>query len=251
MSFLKLNDTKHFELDSIERTIAHGKVIQNKRFLKLIYTEWYNKIKLLSKYNSTGKFVELGSGAGFIKDVMPNIITSDVLCIPKVDKVIFANSIPFKDNSLDSLILIDVLHHLHNVRSFFHEANRTLKKDGLIVMSEPWNSLWSRFIYQNFHHEPFEPNGSWEIDGERPLSAANGALAWIIFERDRLKFESEFPNLSIELIKLHTPLRYLLSGGVSMKQLVPNFSFSFFTKIDEAFASKLFSMFAYIVIRKK
>lgn len=251
MNFLKLKETDNFELDSIERTIEHGKIIQNKRFLKLIYTEWYHKIKFLAKYNSTGKFIELGSGAGFIKEIMPNVITSDVLLIPGVDKVIFANSIPFKDNSLDSIILIDVLHHLNDVRSFFREANRTLKTGGLIVMSEPWNSSWGKFIYQNFHHEPFVPNSNWEIDEARPLSAANGALPWIIFERDRLIFESEFPNFSIDKIELHTPFRYLLSGGVSMKQIVPDISFSFFSKIDKLFASKLFSMFAYIVISKK
>ncbi len=250
MSFLKIKDTNKFELDSIERTIAHGNVIQNKIFLKSLYTEWYLKIKTLSNYNSSGTFLELGSGSGFIKEVMPNIITSDVFCVPGVDKIIYANSIPFEENSIDSIVMVDVLHHLNDVRSFFNEANRTLKHGGLIVMSEPWNSIWSKFIYKNFHHEPFEPRSNWEISDIRPLSAANGALPWIIFKRDRLKFESEFSNFVIEKIELHTPFRYLLSGGVSIKQMVPNFSFNFFTKVDKICASKLFSMFAYIVIRK-
>ena len=251
MSFLKIKDINKFELDSIERTIAHGNVIQNKKFLKSIYTEWYKKTKILACYDSTGKFLELGSGSGFIKEEMPNVITSDVFCIPRVDRVIFANSLPFNNNSIDSIIMVDVLHHLYDVRSFFLEADRSLKHGGRIVMSEPWNSIWSKFIYRNFHHEPFETHSNWEVNDVRPLSSANGALPWIIFERDKLIFESEFPNLSIEKIEFHTPFRYLLSGGVSIKQMVPNFSFSFFSKIDNICASKLFSMFAYIVIRKK
>ncbi len=251
MNFLKIKDTNKFELDSIERTIAHGDIIRSKIFLKSIYTEWYQKIKLLSNYNDKDIFLELGSGSGFIKQIMPNIITSDVFSIPGVDKIIYANSIPFNVDSINSIIMVDVLHHLSDVRAFFYEANRTLKHGGLIVMSEPWNSVWGKFIYSNFHHEPFQTQSNWEINDSRPLSAANGALPWIIFERDRLIFESEFPNFSIEKIEFHTPFRYLLSGGVSMKQIVPNFSFSLFTKVDNIFASKYFSMFAYIVIRKK
>ncbi|MBK8443443.1 MAG: hypothetical protein IPL35_08515 [Sphingobacteriales bacterium] len=52
-------------------------------------------------------------------------------------------------------------------------------------MSEPANTAWGRFFYQNFHHEPFQPEAaSWEIPSTGPLSGANGALPWIIFKRD-------------------------------------------------------------------
>lgn len=55
------------------------------------------------------------------------------------------------------------------------------------------------------------------------LSGANVAIIWIIFERDRYLFEQEFPESQIFDISLHTPLSYLLSGGLSVRQLAPSF----------------------------
>ena len=40
----------------------------------------------------------------------------------------------------------------------------------------------SRVIYGALHHEPFRPDAAdWKISGKGPLSAANGALPWILF----------------------------------------------------------------------
>jgi hypothetical protein len=112
-----------------------------------------------------------------------------------------------------------------------------LKKDGMVVMIEPANSLWGRFIYNNFHHEPFEPGAGWTIPPSGPLSGANGALPWIVFERDKKKFESHFPNFEISEFRYHTPLRYLVSGVVSFKQLVTDFSYDFFSLIDKTLST--------------
>jgi hypothetical protein len=86
-----------------------------------------------------------------------------------------------------------------------------------------------------------------------PLSGANGALPWIFFERDANVFNIRFPELKIAQISYHTPLRYLLSGGVTFKSFVPGFSFGFFTLVDRMLSgiSKSFSMFVTIVIAKK
>jgi len=122
--------------------------------------------------------------------------------------------------------MLNTLHHFKNPSYVLTEIQRCLKEGGRVVMIEPANTFFGRWIYQNFHHEPFEPKAGWNIEGSGPLSDANGALPWIIFERDRVKFEREFPSLSIERFVSHTPMRYLLSGGVSLKQLVPSFMYS-------------------------
>eukprot|EP01036_Dinobryon_divergens_P048614 gene48614-65203_t len=141
---------------------------------------------------------------------------------------------PFETGSVAGIFMIDVLHHIPQPALFLKEAERVLAKGGKILMTEPANSAWGRFIYRNFHHEPFEPKGGWEIPATGPLSGANGALPWIIFERDRQKFEAEFPHLKIESIRYHTPLRYLLSGGVSKRQLAPNVSYGLIKGIENA-----------------
>jgi hypothetical protein len=92
-------------------------------------------------------------------------------------------------------------------------------------MIEPANTLWARFIYKNFHHELFDPQAEWGLEKIGPVSHGNGAIPWIIFSRDRGIFEKEFPQLRIVRLRNHTPLRYLLSGGLTLRQMVPSFTY--------------------------
>ena len=70
-----------------------------------------------------------------------------------------------------------------------------------------------------------------------PLSAANMALPWIMFVRDRDRFEREFPEFRILSIRPFMPLRYLLSGGVSVRSLVPASTFGLWRAIENALDS--------------
>ena len=120
-------------------------------------------------------------------------------------------------------------------------------------MIEPWVSGWSRFVYTRLHHEPFDTETSlWELPASGPLSGANGALPWIIFSRDRQKFETEYPHWRLELAKPIMPFRYLLSGGVSLRGFAPGWSFGFW-KLFEALLSHFnehLSMFVQVVLRR-
>jgi hypothetical protein len=55
------------------------------------------------------------------------------------------------------------------------------------------------------------------------MSNANQALSYVVFCRDRRQFETEFPGLEIVVDRPHTPLLYLVSGGVNFRQLLPSF----------------------------
>ena len=47
------------------------------------------------------------------------------------------------------------------------------------------------------------------------------AIPYIIFQRDIQQFRKEFPDLKIRSIRFHTPFKYLISGGLSFRQLLP------------------------------
>jgi len=128
---------------------------------------------------------------------------------------------PFKDSCIDAFFMINVFHHIKNPNKFLNEISRCLKPGGKIVMIEPAKTFFSSFIYQHFHHEDFNPEAGWHVTGEGPLSNANGALPWIVFCRDRSRFYREAQSLSIKTMRYHTPIRYLVSGGVSMRPLIP------------------------------
>jgi len=250
LDFLKLKFDDEGDLNSPLRVNAHGIIINRNKFLRNIYVEWYEKLKQLSGYGEQGFYVELGSGAGFIKQVMPNVVTSDIMNTENADMVFSASNMPFENSSVDGILMIDVFHHLPDSKLFLTEAQRVLKTGGVVVMSEPWNCLWGSFIYKNFHHELFDPERNWKFDSVGPMSGANGALPWIVFERDRELFDKEFPQMKVESIELHTPFRYLMSGGFSYRQLVPSFLFKAATLADKVFSRTGTAMFAYIVVRK-
>jgi SAM-dependent methyltransferase len=201
-----------------------------------------------------GGVLELGSGAGFLKDIVRDARTSEVFWISGADLVCDARSLPVRDDSLRALVLVDVAHHVAAPRDFLREASRALRPGGRIVMIEPWVTPWSRFVYTCFHHEPFRPEAeTWEFATTGPLSGANGALPWIIFERDRAMFEREHPALRIASIEPMMPFRYLLSGGVSMRALVPSWSFQFFRALERCLAPLIghLAMFALIVVERR
>ena len=233
VEWLKLPETKCIkDLDDPATTLLHAEIVRKKPFLKKLYIDFYKQLGRATPDSENKVLVELGSGGGFIKEVIGNVITSDVLELPNVDKVFSAFNTPFKNNSIDAVFMINVLHHITNPRAFFKEALRCLKVSGKIVMIEPANTLWARFIYKNFHHERFDTQAKWGLEEAGPLSQGNGAIPWIIFSRDRKIFEGEFPSLRIIGMHNHTPLRYLLSGGFTLRQLVPSFTYPIIKAVE-------------------
>lgn len=240
------------DLSNTKITHEHREIILKKKFLKQLYLEWYNMFKSLVGRLPSGKIIELGSGGGFIKDIIPEVITSDITKFPWTDETFSALDLPYEENEVSAILMIDTFHHIPDSKKFLSEADRVLKPGGKIIMVEPAKSKWGSFIYKNFHHEPFEENGGWTIPDTGPLTGANGALPWIVFERDKEIFHSLFPDLKIKAIHYHTPLRYLLSGGVSFRGFLPSFSYPFFRLIDNLFSkmNSNFSMFFTIEVEK-
>ena len=227
MDWLKLDETRSIEdLDDRSLSLLHADIIKKKPFLRSLYKDFYGQFKDSILGGPVKKcLVELGSGGGFIKEVIPDVLTSDIVEIPNVDKHFSGLSMPFQDGTVDAFFMIDVFHHINDADAFLREINRCLKKGGKAIMIEPANTIWSRIIWKNFHHEEFRPESGWSFDGVNPLSSSNQALPWIVFCRDRQRFEREFPSLKILGLDIHTPIRYLVSGGLSIRQLLPSFTY--------------------------
>jgi len=250
LGFLRYQQQYH--LDDPRATLAHREIILRKPFLKRLYQDWYSVFQNVSLAFPGGKFLEIGSGGGFLKEMMPSVITSDILPLDCVEQVFSAEEMPYKEKEISAIFMLNVFHHIPHPWKFLKEAQRVLVTGGKVVMIEPANSVFSKFIYKTFHHEPFDVKGGWEIQSSGPLSGSNQALPYIYFQRDREKFEKEFPGLKICSVKYHTPFRYLISGGVSMKPLVPKWSFGFFTGLEKLISplSRALGMFATIEIEK-
>jgi SAM-dependent methyltransferase len=245
--------TRGLAVDDPRTTEQRRKIIQTKRFLKLIYEEWYASIADAVP-SGPGEVLEIGSGAGFLAEFIPGLITSEILLCRGVRVVLDGSRLPFHDGSLKAIVMTNVLHHLPAPREFFAEASRCIRPGGVIVMIEPWVSPWSRIVYRHLHHEPFMPDAKdWSVPVGGPLSGANGALPWILFKRDRTQFEAEFPTWEIGRVEGGMPFRYLVSGGVSLRSLMPHVTFSSWRSLERLLRPwmKAWAMFARITLVRR
>jgi SAM-dependent methyltransferase len=245
--------TASLDIDDPATTHIRRQIIASKPFLRAIYDDWYSQLAAALPPGD-GDVLELGSGAGYCEKFIPGLITSEVFPCPGVRMTLNAEQMPFPANSLRAIVMTNVLHHLPDVRSFFKEAARCLRADGKILMIEPWVTPWSRLIYTRLHHEPFDPEApDWTFPSTGPLSGANGALPWILFERDRAKFQIEFPEFSIDQVRPFLPFRYLVSGGVAMRTLMPGFTHAAWASLEKALNSHMhrLGMFAFLSLTKR
>lgn len=225
-NFMREPLTNGIDVDSIEFSMSHRKVLLSKKILYELYKRFYQQMATLDNelFSVAGSRVELGSGSGIMKDIRPEILTSDVKFLPFVDFVARAEELPFANDSLRSIYLLNVFHHLPNPRKFLKEAERVLRPGGGLILTEPYFGLIARLVYPHLHAaESYDLSAAWEnVEQTGPFSNANQALSYIIFKRDLNKFYLEFPRFDFIWHQPHTHLWYFLSGGVNYRQLVPD-----------------------------
>jgi SAM-dependent methyltransferase len=167
--------------------------------------------------------IELGSGAGYVKSVRPDVITSDVIR-GLADIVLDGRRLPFAENSIRAIFLAHVFHHLPDVELFFREACRTLTPGGVISMVEVTHTPFARWFFSKVHPEPYNDRAAgWDFPEGNSMLDSNQALSWIVLFRDRARFTQLFPQLRLERWAYLPWLSYLLSGGVNLRSFVPRF----------------------------
>lgn len=229
------------------------RLLSDKPFLERLYREWYGQLAARLPPGAR-PVLELGSGGGFLAELRPDVITSDVVGWGGELLAADAAALPFAAASLGGIVMVNVLHHLTAPSVFLDDAARAVEEGGVVAMIEPWVSAWSRLVYGRLHHEPFDPAATaWEAPAAGPLAGANSALPWIMLERDRQAFAARHPQWQVLEVAPRTPLRYLLSGGLSMRALAPAWSFPLWRALERAMApvAGAVGMFALIVLRRR
>jgi SAM-dependent methyltransferase len=221
-------------LDGPDRFELLTATLGRKAFLRRLYREFYDRYaECLARCPAEGLALELGSGAGFAREVVPGVLTSDVIPYPGVERVIDGTRMPFAEASLRAIFLLNVFHHIPDPEAFLREAERCLVPGGRMLIIDQHPGALASPIYRHLHHEPFRPEATtWAFASSGPLSGANGALAWIVFQRDRARFHELFPGLRLERYDPHTPLRYWLAGGLKRWSVAPGWSFPLASSLD-------------------
>ncbi len=188
-------------------------------FYRGIYTRFIECRALCPK---DGLAVELGSGAGFLREYDPAFIATDIISYPDLDVVLDATQMPFGNNQVSMFAMINTFHHIPDVARFLREVERCLKPGGRLLMTDQHHGILSSFILKHLHHEPYRPESDeWSFVSSGPLSGANGALPHIVFQRDRQRLALEVPRLKLNYYRPHTPLQYWIAGGLKRWSMWP------------------------------
>ena len=95
--------------------------------LREIYHDFYQRIADARIDPALpGPAVELGSGMGRIKDVIPQCVTTDLFPNAWLDRRENCYQLSFADASVSHLILFDVWHHLRYLGTALREFHRVL-----------------------------------------------------------------------------------------------------------------------------
>lgn len=179
------------------------------------------------------------------------MITSDIVQYEGLDCVIDGSALPYRDESLRMICMMNVFHHMADVAAFLKESQRCLAPGGRLLVADQHVGILSRYILKYLHDESFNPGASeWKLD---PGSDANGALAWIVFQRDVNKLATSFPGLRLVRYQPHSPLRYWLAGGLKQWNLLPSALYGVATVIDRFLTgiSADWGSFVYIEMLKR
>src|SRR5215208_6840922 len=125
-----------------------------KPLLQKLYRDFYNLIAQNLSNLPDAKIVELGSGLGNIREVIPQCLRTDLFPNPWIDQIENAYHLSFGDETISDLILTDVFHHLKYPGTALQEFARVLRKGGRVIMLEPCMSALGLFIYGVPHDEP-------------------------------------------------------------------------------------------------
>ena len=184
--------------------------------------------------------LEVGSGTSPLKQLLSNVVTSDVLDLDYLDLVFDCHEIDkfdgIRDESLDVITLTNVLHHLKSPIAFLNRAANKLKPGGQVIATEPFFSLLSTPAFKYLHHEPvdFEISEPALENVRGPLASANIALPWLIFfqRRDWADNLSENYDVANCSVRFFSAMSYMASGGISHKLPVPAWLYRAFFPID-------------------
>ena len=246
---------KQYEIGTREWFDAQRRMIKNKPLIRRCYDLWYSRLlrDAGSVPNAQGaSIVELGSGSSYIKELRPEIVTSDIA--PGIaDMVIDGRELPFPDKSVKALFLTHVFHHIPDVEQFLREASRVLVPGGVISIVDCAHTPFGRFFFSKIHPEPYNHHAAeWSFPPGHTMLDSNQALTWIVFERDRKRFEGLFPQFKIERRELLPWFSYLMSGGVNLRSFYPRPLAPLMTLLDRVFRplDPVFAIHWHMTIRK-
>jgi len=219
---------KAYPVNSYLLDVEKNRVLwERKPVLRHTYRKMYGAIASRLAGSPGETTLELGSGIGHSKDVIPQCVTSDTFPAPWLDRVESAYRISYAGGAVTNLVLFDVWHHLEYPLGALDEFARVVRKGGRVILLEPAVGILGLLVYGIFHKEPLGLRRSINLGAPAPDSVdspapyAAVANCWRMFRRPA--FRAGLADWNILEVRRFSALAYLGSGGYSGPQLLPQF----------------------------
>lgn len=171
---------------SLERLHQHRRLWRSKPVLARVYEPWFDA--LLAAAPRGSRVLEVGAGPGFLgaeaRSRRPDLcwIASDLHPAPWNALAADAGRLPLAAASVDTVVGLDVLHHLAAPLDLFRETARVLRPGGRLALVEPWITPFSWVIYRFFHQEDcrlsVDPWHPFPAGGSKDSFDGDAAVPW-------------------------------------------------------------------------
>jgi SAM-dependent methyltransferase len=246
-----------FDLEEHQRQIQENLGYWNaKPVLREVYREFHELIaRNLCDLN--GETIELGSGIGNIKEVIPHCVRTDLFPNPWIDRQENAYALSMPDNSVANLILFDVFHHLEFPMNAMAEFHRVLVSGGCLIVFDHAMSAFGWFFSRFIHHEkagfskPYSLSIATREQIQKTGYYADHANAYRVFEKHfNKKLEKKWNTI---YLRSFPALKWLASGGYRGPLLVNKATRPLLKKLECILncAPKIFASRYLLVLQKR
>jgi hypothetical protein len=225
-----------FDLGEHQRQIQENLGYWNaKPVLRDVYREFHELIAR-NLCNLDGETIELGSGIGNIKEVVPHCVRTDLFPNPWIDRQEDAYALSMQNGAVSNLILFDVFHHLEFPMNAMTEFHRALVSGGRLIVFDHAMSVFGWIFSRFVHHEkagfskPFNL-GLAEIEEMQGAGYyADHANAYRFFQKNFNKLLGEKWRV-VSTVNL-SAFKWILSGGYRGPSMVFNWNKALINRLE-------------------